>query len=190
LRDRSVDLEKKMVYVHEALEETKAHGVRIKLPKTKAGRRDITLPDIAVRVLSEHRQLLETRMKLSVGKLPDDALLLSTFEETPLQPINASPNCGEIAGNIGMPEITFHTLWHTHASQLIASNVSSPFPSGSACETERHACDPRPYVSYRRPRGCSSRERSLGRMIGWQSDGKSRFCSSIVLAGDLAKYLK
>ena len=37
LRDRSVDLDQKVIHVREALEETKAHGVRIKPPKTRPG---------------------------------------------------------------------------------------------------------------------------------------------------------
>jgi integrase len=124
LRDRSVDLDKKIIYIREALEETKAHGVRIKSPKTKAGRRDITLPDIAVEALSEHRrQLLEARMKLGIGKLPQDALLFANLEGGLLRPGNVSSDWGEIAADIGMPEITFHGLRHTHASQLIAEGV-------------------------------------------------------------------
>lgn len=124
LRDRSVDLDNKVIRVREALEETKAYGVRTKAPKTRAGRRDITLPEIAVEALSAHRrQLLETRIKLGIGKLPDDALLFSTLEGGPLRPANVSSDWGEIAAGIGMPEITFHALRHTHASQLIASGV-------------------------------------------------------------------
>jgi integrase len=124
LRDQHIDLDKKVIHVREALEETKAHGVRIKPPKTKAGRRDITLPDIAVEALSEHRrQLLETRMKLGAGKLPKDALLFSTLAGGPLRPGNVSSDWGETAARIGMPEITFHALRHSHASQLIANGV-------------------------------------------------------------------
>jgi integrase len=124
LRDRSVDLDKKIIYIREALEETKAHGVRIKSPKTKAGRRDIALPDIAVEALSDYRRrLLEMRMKLGAGKLSADALLFSTLDGGLLRPGNVSSDWGEIAADIGMPEITFHDLRHTHASQLIAEGV-------------------------------------------------------------------
>ena len=48
LRWSRVDLDRKVIQVREALEETKAHGIRFKAPKTKAGRRDITLPDLLV----------------------------------------------------------------------------------------------------------------------------------------------
>jgi integrase len=124
LRDRHIDLDKKVLHVREAIEDTKAHGIRIKSPKTEACRRDITLPDIAVTALSEHRrQLLETRMKLGVGKLPNDALLFTTLDGRPLRPANVSSDWGEVAASIGMPEISFHGLKHTHASQLIASGV-------------------------------------------------------------------
>lgn len=124
LRDQHVDLDKKVIRVREALEETKAYGIRTKTPKTKAGRRDITLPEIAVEALSEHRQqLLETRMKLGVGKLPKDALLFSNLAGGPLRPGNVSSDWGETAKNIGMPEMTFHGLRHSHASQLIARGV-------------------------------------------------------------------
>jgi integrase len=124
LRDRHVNLDRKVLHVREAIEDTKAHGVRIKSPKTRAGRRDITLPEIAVAALSEHRrQLLETRMKLGAGKLPDDALLFTTLDGRPLRPGNISSDWGEVAASVGMPEISFHGLRHTHASQLIAGGI-------------------------------------------------------------------
>ena len=124
LRDRNVDLDRGVVKVREALEETKAHGIRFKMPKSKAGRRDITLPDIAVTVLREHRKrLLEIRMQLGIGKLPEDALLFADIEGNPLRPSTVSSDWGDLADGIGMAPITFHALRHTHASQLIDAGV-------------------------------------------------------------------
>jgi integrase len=124
LRWNRVDLDRKIIAVREALEWTKAHGIRPKAPKSRAGRRDITLPDLLVEVLREHRKAaLELRMQLGAGRLPDDTLLFANLEGEPLQPSNVSSDWGEIASRIGMPEITFHGLRHTHASQLIASGV-------------------------------------------------------------------
>jgi integrase len=124
LRWSHVDLDGKIIAVREALEWTKAHGIRFKVPKSRAGRRDITLPEILVDVLREHRKaMLELRMQLGAGRLPDDGLLFANLAGEPLQPSNVSSDWGEIADHIGLPEITFHGLRHTHASQLIAANV-------------------------------------------------------------------
>jgi integrase len=124
LRFSHVDLDKKVIRVREALEDTRTHGVRIKAPKTRAGRRDVTLPDIAITALGDHRrQMLETRMRLGLGKLPDDALLFTTLDGRPLSTRNVSTAWGNIAKSISMPEITFHALRHTHASQLISAGV-------------------------------------------------------------------
>ena len=41
----------------------------------------------------------------------------------PLQPSNVSSDWGEVAYRISEPDVTFHGLRHTHASQLIASGV-------------------------------------------------------------------
>jgi len=124
LRWNRVDLEGGVIMVREALEPTKAHGIRFKAPKSKAGRRDITLPDTLVDALREHRRaVLELQMKLGAGHLPDDALLFSNLEGTPLQPSNVSSDWGDLAERIGAPGVTFHGLRHTHASQLIASGV-------------------------------------------------------------------
>ena len=82
-----IDLDAKIIQIREALEETREHGVRFKRAKTKNGRRDITLPDIVVDTLREHRRLqLELRMALGLGKLPDDALVFPALDGGPQSP--------------------------------------------------------------------------------------------------------
>jgi integrase len=119
-----VDLDRKVAQVREALEQTKAHGIRFKPPKSKAGRRDITLPDILVDVLREHRKTqLELQMRLGAGRLPDDALLFANLEGKPRSPNAISEAWADFAKSIDMPAVTFHALRHTHASQLIDAGV-------------------------------------------------------------------
>ena len=124
LRWNRVDLDAKVIQVREALEQTRAHGTRFKAPKSRAGRRDITLPDVLIETLREHRKAaLELRMQLGAGRLPDDALLFATIEGAPLSSNAMSAAWADFATSIGMPEVTFHALRHTHASQLIDAGV-------------------------------------------------------------------
>ena len=160
--------------MREALEPTKAHGIRFKAPKSKAGRRDITLPDILVEALREHRKdQLEMRMQLGAGRLSDDALLFANLDGVPLQPSNMSSDWGELAERMGMPEVTFHGLRHTHASQLIASGVDivTIRKRLGHAQAERDACDLCPHVYNRRQQGGGGNQRGLGRFVkklGWQ----------------------
>lgn len=124
LRWGRVDLDRNVIQVREALEPTKAHGIQFKAPKSKAGRRDITLPDALVEALRQYRKdQLELRMHLGAGRLSDDALLFANLDGLPFQPSNISSEWGDLAGRMGIPDVTFHGLRHTHASQLIASGV-------------------------------------------------------------------
>jgi len=124
LRWNRVDLDGKLIRVHEALEQTKAHGLRFKRPKTKAGSRTVSLPVFLVRVLHEHRMaMLEQAVRLGRGKLADDALLFSGLDGGPLSPNAVSAAWAHFANSIGQPDVTFHALRHTHASQLIAAHM-------------------------------------------------------------------
>ncbi len=97
-----VDLNRNIVRVHEALEFTKAHGIRFKSPKSKAGRRDITLPDILVDVLSDYRKAqLELRLRLGAGKLHDNDLLFADIDGAPLSPNAVSAAWSDYAKQIG-----------------------------------------------------------------------------------------
>jgi integrase len=124
LRWSNVDLDAKVIKVREALEQTKTFGIRFKAPKSRASKRDITMPDILVDALREHRKAqLELRLACGAGRLPDDALLFASIEGKPLPPNRTSGAWADFAKSIGMSEITFHALRHTHASQLIDAGV-------------------------------------------------------------------
>jgi hypothetical protein len=58
-----------------------------------------------------------------LGKLAPDDLLFANLEGRPLRPSAVSSDWGDLAERICMPEITFHGLRHSHASQLIAAGV-------------------------------------------------------------------
>jgi integrase len=119
-----IDLDTKVWRVRIALEETKA-GLQVKTPKTKAGRRDVSLPEIVVEALREHRrQQLELRMALGMVKMPDDALVFPAPLKGGYQSPRAfSKEWSRVATRIGFPGLSFHALRHTHASQLIDAGI-------------------------------------------------------------------
>jgi len=50
-------------------------------------------------------------------------LLFATINGDPLSPNAISAAWADFAESIDLPDVTFHALWHTHASQLIDAGV-------------------------------------------------------------------
>jgi integrase len=126
LRWRHVDIDgqaDKTIRVREAIEQTKAHGIRFKKPKTKYSSRDVSLPDIVVEALRSLRlRQLEDRVALGLGRPSDDALIFPKLDGTPRSPRAFSKDWADVAKSIGVP-VTFHALRHTHASHLIDAGI-------------------------------------------------------------------
>jgi integrase len=127
LRWRRIDLDRARMEVVEALDETRADGVSIKEPKTRAGRRTISLPSVVVEALRAHRkEQLERRVQLGLGTPKADALVFydgGDGDERPIPPRAFSLRWGRKAAKLGMPELTWHALRHCHAGMLISAGV-------------------------------------------------------------------
>jgi integrase len=133
LRWSDVDLPGKLIRVRQAVEELKSRKdvdgnkistLRIKSTKTTASRRDVSLPDIVVEALKEHRrEQLESQMALGLGKLDADALVFSALEGGPQRPSNLSGDWAEAVRVLKLPDVSFHALRHTHASALIDAGL-------------------------------------------------------------------
>ena len=124
LRWQDVDLDRARVTIAQALEETRAHGIRVKGPKTKHGRRTISLPAHLVAELRQHwREQQEQRLTMGLGRAPADSPVLATPEGTYQSPNALSKAWPRIMAAIGMPAVTLHSLRHTHASMLIANGM-------------------------------------------------------------------
>ena len=123
LRWRDVDLDGATLRVEQSLEQTKA-GLRFKEPKTKHGRRTIGLAASVVADLRSHRKLQqEQRLRLGMGKIPDDGLVLAKWDGSPRSPNSTTKEWSRAVEELKLPKVSLHALRHTHASQLIASGM-------------------------------------------------------------------
>ena len=117
------DIDRAVLKVERSLEQTRA-GLRFKGPKSKNGRRSISLPPFAVTMLDAHRrEQLELRMKLGMGKPKLDALVFCNHDGEPIAPNHLSVMWRRAIAGLDVPKVTFHALRHSHASALIAEGV-------------------------------------------------------------------
>jgi integrase len=140
LRWTDVDLDGAKLRVERSLEQTKA-GLRFKSPKTKNGRRSISLPPEAVGILRNvRREQAEYRLALGLGRAPTDALVFPGPDGAPRSPRAFSKEWARVVEAKKLPPVTFHALRHSHASALIAAGtdvltVSRRLGHGSAAIT-------------------------------------------------------
>jgi integrase len=124
LRWRDIDLDAGRLRVEQALEQTATYGIRVKAPKTRNGRRTISLPTHLVAELRAHwRDQQEQRLAIGAGKSPADSPVLATIDGKPLSPGAVTRAWIKAMATAGIPDITLHSLRHTHASMLIASGM-------------------------------------------------------------------
>jgi len=125
LQWQDVDLKRGVLSVERSIEQTRSAGLRFKGPKSKHGKRTISLPPSAVELLSGHRKAqLELRLQLGMGKPAPDALVFCDHEGNPLSPNYLSIRWRRAIAKLpGIPHVKFHALRHSHASALIDAGV-------------------------------------------------------------------
>lgn len=121
LRWRHINLEGDVIFVVEAVEETKA-GLRVKNVKTESSRRRVDLPAFAVLALRQH-QLAQKEEHLALGLgWSIDTLAFPTPLGELWRPRNFTKSVTRLAASAG---ITFspHLGRHDHFTRLLASGL-------------------------------------------------------------------
>ena len=112
-----------MLRVERSLEQTRRGGLLFKAPKTRHGRRTITLLASLVSALRLHWTVQqEQRLLLGTGKAPPESLVFCEVDGSPRSPNALTKEWAALMGKANL-KATFHSLRHTHASTLIPSDL-------------------------------------------------------------------
>lgn len=140
LRWNDLDIEQKTLRIERAWEQTKKFGLRLKPPKTKRGKRTISLDDATISMLVAEREKHQriqasipdgTDVDLRLTRLPSGALLFPGVPEkgedfsftTPRNPRNFSKEFARRADRLGFGETRFHDLRGIHATALLDAGI-------------------------------------------------------------------
>ncbi|MDQ3966016.1 MAG: tyrosine-type recombinase/integrase, partial [Actinomycetota bacterium] len=122
LRWQDVDLNEKVVRVHQQLTRTKG-GLSFSKPKNNKGR-NVTLMDLAIKALMNHRERQKDE-KLKMDDLWQETDLV--FTSTKGTPLDAScllkHSFRPLLKRAGLPHITFHCLRHTFATLFFSKGA-------------------------------------------------------------------
>jgi integrase len=117
---RNVDLDRGEIRVIESLEQSR-DGLRFKPPKSGKAR-TVTVPGFAVDEL-RRRRLEHAEELLRAGiRLQSDTLVCARSDASPIAPNVLTNYFARVVRRLGLP-IHFHSLRHTHATQLLLAGV-------------------------------------------------------------------
>src|SRR5262249_60334776 len=99
----------------QALEQTAAYGIRVKSPKTRHGRRTISLPAHTVAELRQHwREQQEQRLAAGLGESPENAPVLATSSGGDMKQGTNPRQTGDQKAANGQATVTPHTYLPNH----------------------------------------------------------------------------
>lgn len=124
LRWADIDFQKKTASVNQTVLAINGKSAEIsETTKTKSSRRTISLSDSLVDLLKKQRvYFLELQMSLGITNKCD--LVFPSRILTPLAPDNVSREAKKVFRAAGLPEFTFHSFRHTHATYLIEQGIN------------------------------------------------------------------
>ncbi len=132
LRWSDLDLDRGSLTVAQAIEQTKAGGLRFKPPKTKRSRRVIALSPSVVDLLRAHKvQQARERLALGLGK-DDLGLVFTRLDGSIINPRNFTKKFSRLVAQAEVRLISLHGLRHTHITDLLRAGVHPKIASERA----------------------------------------------------------
>lgn len=121
LRWRHVDLKNAVVSVVESAEQV---GTEVRYKETKSGKaRTVALSSTVLGELQQHKSA-QAEEQLKIGIRPDrDSFVVAQADGNPLKPNSLTHEWTRQIGKTTLPQIRFHDLRHSHATQLLAAGV-------------------------------------------------------------------
>lgn len=122
MRWKNVDFARKTLRIMESIEQTK-QGVRFKAPKTDRTRA-VILPDYAVDELRRWKEIQKDELEKMNIRQTGDTVVCTTNDGKPFWPTSVTHEFIKAIRRIpDFPQVRFHDLRHSHATQLLASGI-------------------------------------------------------------------
>ena len=123
LRWDDVDFEQGVVYVRHTVNRVVGYGYKETEPKTKASRRRIVLPDVALEALKQHR-LHQDQIRIEAGnKWSERGLVFCNGYGGFLNAERVVAKFHKLLVDADLPYMRFHDLRHSAATILLAAGV-------------------------------------------------------------------
>ncbi len=119
-----VNLDQGSLFVAEALEHTRGHGVAFKAPKSRTSRRVLRLAPECVALLRAHKEAQDAVKAEASEAYTDLDLVFPNPDGAPWPPDSFSVKFGKLARTAGCQGFRLHDLRHSFATLVLADSVS------------------------------------------------------------------
>ncbi len=123
LKWNDLDWERRSLQVHRQLRKVVGGGYELAAPKTRAGKRTITLGEATVEKLREHLQRQYQERQVAGDRWKDWELIFPSTIGTPMDSVALRKSFKSLIKQAGLLEIRFHDLRHTAASLMLNYGV-------------------------------------------------------------------
>ncbi len=124
LKWNDLDWVSSRLQIQRQLQRIPHEGLHLVEPKSKAGRRAITLGYAAVEKLRGHNELQQKERLFAGERWQENNLIFPSTIGTPMEPRNLIRFHDETLAKVGLPPIRFHDLRHTAATLMLQQGTN------------------------------------------------------------------